>query len=207
VELYNLGCGLKAPIGWHNLDRSPNLLLDRLRPLKVTLHKLGFLDSDHMASWPRNVRFHDIRKGVPCAEGSADAIYSSHTLEHLYLEEAHAVIGSCYRALRSGGVLRIALPDGQAFARYGVAGDPESALHYNRKLAAHPLNAPTIPQRIRRVVASPPHRWQPTAALAIFLFSHWFDHVDERTFRQGALPDLQSVEHRCDSIFVEGIKN
>jgi len=53
--LLNLGWGIHAPDGWVNIDRSPNLLLDRLRFAKPILHKAGVLSDAHMVSWPRNI--------------------------------------------------------------------------------------------------------------------------------------------------------
>lgn len=206
MELYNLGCGLHAPAGWHNLDRSPNLLLDRIRPIKTLLLKAGILTQAHAPSWPRNIRLHDVRKGVPCPSETADGIYSSHTLEHLYFDEARTVIRLCYIALRPRGVLRVALPDGQAIAAYGIRGDPESAIYYNEQLNAHPLAAPSPAQRVRAVFASPPHRWQPTPDLVLKLFREWFPEPQRLPFRQGTLPRLNQIEHRTDSFFVEAVK-
>src|SRR5687767_10047258 len=80
----NLGCGLNSIDGWENLDRSPGLILDRAYPLKRLLHRAGLLTSEHMTRWPRNIRIHDVVKGLPYADASVSAIYSSHMLEHLY---------------------------------------------------------------------------------------------------------------------------
>ncbi len=46
-----------------------------------------------------------------------DAVYHSHLLEHLRADEARAFLGECWRVLKPGGVLRIAVPDLEGIAR------------------------------------------------------------------------------------------
>ena len=47
---------------------------------------------------------------VPEADNSVDLIYCSHTLEHLDKKSSHKFLKECYRILKKGGVLRVALP-------------------------------------------------------------------------------------------------
>jgi SAM-dependent methyltransferase len=56
----------------------------------------------------------DITRSVPFPDGSVDAIYHEHLLEHLSLEEALELCRECHRVLRPGGVLRIGVPDAGA---------------------------------------------------------------------------------------------
>lgn len=206
-HLYNLGCGLTAPVGWVNIDRSPNLLLDRVKPAKQLLCLVGVLTKEHMVKWPRNITIRDIRKGIPCHDGEADAIYSSHTLEHLYFDEANAILDDCFRALRPGGVMRVALPNGQEFARLGASGDPEEAREFNRRLCAHPMAAPSRRQQIVRLLASPPHRWQPVPSLVREMFREaGFASPEERKFLDSAIQGIEDVEHREASFFVEAVR-
>lgn len=46
------------------------------------------------------------------AEGSIDAILAEHVWEHLTLEEAHIATKICFKYLKKGGYLRVAVPDG-----------------------------------------------------------------------------------------------
>jgi predicted SAM-dependent methyltransferase len=48
---------------------------------------------------------------IPHASGSVDTIYSSHMIEHLVRDDAWAFLLECHRALRSGGRLRLVVPD------------------------------------------------------------------------------------------------
>lgn len=98
ADKVNLGCGLDAVDGWLNLDRSPSVLLRRFGPLKSLLHRVGVLADAHMVEWPNSVVRHDVQKGLPVADGSVEAIYTSHMLEHLPLPVVRDVLRECRRA-------------------------------------------------------------------------------------------------------------
>lgn len=203
--LINLGCGLHAPAGWINVDRSPSLLLDRVRIVKPFLHRIGLLKDEHMVAWPRNIIMADVRRGLPSEPGSVDAIYSSHMLEHMYLNEARCVLSHCHAALKPDGILRLALPNALAMAESLVHNaDSEASWRFNEALLAYPLTAPTRRDLLRAYFASPPHRWQPTPSLAVeLLIAAGFKDVSERSFGEGNMPRLAEVEHRPSSFFVE----
>lgn len=108
----HLGCGLIAPEGWLNVDGSLNVSLSKRRWLRSGLVALRLLPRS-MASveYPRNVRRLDITKPLPFPDGSFDAIFSSHTLEHLYLSQTKSLLRECLRVLRPGGIARHVVPD------------------------------------------------------------------------------------------------
>ncbi|HEX6859864.1 MAG TPA: hypothetical protein VF138_06660, partial [Caulobacteraceae bacterium] len=56
------GCGLSAPDGWLNFDASPTLRLQRL-PL------VGRLLTRGRVRFPEAVRYGDITRGLPLADG------------------------------------------------------------------------------------------------------------------------------------------
>src|ERR1700738_1041377 len=159
----NLGSGARAVPGWINIDRSPNILLDRLPGVKKCLHRAGILGDSHMATWSREIVRHDIRRRLPYPDGCAEAIYSSHTLEHIYLLEARKVVQECARLLRPGRLLRLALPDSELLAREFVAaadsGDPNSGFFFNQRLYAYPEDRPRGSQRLVELFGAHVHRW------------------------------------------------
>jgi predicted SAM-dependent methyltransferase len=53
----------------------------------------------------------DIREPLPFPDNSVDFIYNEHFLEHLTVEEGTRAITDFMRVLKSGGVMRIAMPD------------------------------------------------------------------------------------------------
>jgi predicted SAM-dependent methyltransferase len=79
----NIGCGNIFAADWNNLD---------------------FIKHPNIIKW-------DIRKGLPYPDSSMDAVYSSHTLEHMTPKEAQDLLSEVARVLKIGGIVRIAVPD------------------------------------------------------------------------------------------------
>jgi predicted SAM-dependent methyltransferase len=53
----------------------------------------------------------DLRFGLPVPDGSVDAIYSEHLVEHLPLDAGVAMFREWRRAVAPSGVIRVATPD------------------------------------------------------------------------------------------------
>ena len=80
----HIGCGQVKLAGWINIDES-------LHP-SITDVQL------------------DITKGLPYDDNSCSLIHHEHFLEHLSAEAGLNFLKECYRVLKSGGVMRIAIP-------------------------------------------------------------------------------------------------
>lgn len=98
------GCGWSAPINWRNFDASPTLHFERI-PL------LGKLYTKNHARFPENVEYGDIIAGLPVPNNSCQAVYCSHVLEHLALDDFRIALGNTYKILGVGGIFRLVLPD------------------------------------------------------------------------------------------------
>jgi predicted SAM-dependent methyltransferase len=110
----NLGAGLQNAPGWTNYDRSRVVLVARRRWLRKLLrgvHNLGLASKPDVLDWPADTRSLDVTKGLPHPDGSVDAIYTSHMLEHLTPDSASFVLVECHRVLKPGGALRVVVPD------------------------------------------------------------------------------------------------
>jgi len=92
--LVNLGCGRQRHPDWTNCDLVP----DGPDVLPV-----------------------DITRGVPFDAATCDAVYASHVLEHLSVGEARRFVADIFRVLRSGGVVRLVVPDLEGIARAYLA--------------------------------------------------------------------------------------
>jgi predicted SAM-dependent methyltransferase len=64
----------------------------------------------------------DLTRKLPFADGSADAVFLEHVLEHFPLGTVLEMLAECRRVLAPGGILRAGVPD---FGRYAesYAGD------------------------------------------------------------------------------------
>lgn len=88
--LCNLGCGTRHNPDWVNVDFLGN--------------------GTTVFSW-------DLRTGLPFADQACDAIYSSHAIEHFDRDGARRFLEDCRRALKPGGIIRLAAPDLEGITR------------------------------------------------------------------------------------------
>ncbi len=79
----NVGCGAAYFPEWTNCDLLPG----------------------------RQVVGHDLRDSLPWRDGTFDAVYSSHVLEHLTEDVGRRQLTEQFRVLKSGGVCRVVVPD------------------------------------------------------------------------------------------------
>jgi SAM-dependent methyltransferase len=103
----HLGCGTCTPPGWVNVDGALGARLAGVPGLGRACRALGLFRLE----WPAGIAIHDLRRPFPWPDGSAEAVYSAHTLEHLSREEGRRFVRECHRVLRPGGVLRLVVPD------------------------------------------------------------------------------------------------
>lgn len=105
------GCGLSAPKDWTNFDVSPTLRIQKT-PLigRILRKKLN-------TTFPTNVLYGDIIKGLPIDENSCDGLYCSHTLEHLSLIDFRQALINSFKCLKKGGIFRCIVPDLEFAAR------------------------------------------------------------------------------------------
>lgn len=105
------GCGLSAPEEWTNFDVSPTLKIQKT-PIIGALFKRKL-----NTTFPSNVLFGDIVKGLPIKQNSCAGLYCSHTLEHLSLNDFRKALINSYVVLKNGGIFRCIVPDIEHLAR------------------------------------------------------------------------------------------
>ncbi len=142
------GCGFCAPDGWKNFDASPTLRFERL-PI------IGRLLTKNANRFPENVRYGDIVKGLPLADGTVDAVYASHILEHLALEDFYVALHNTWRLLKAGGVFRLIVPDlrwrAEVYVGASAHGNPEASSAFLRSCC---LGIETRPRGLWRMMIS-----------------------------------------------------
>lgn len=89
-NLLNLGCGRHFHWQWTNVD---------------------------FVSHTPEVRQCDLRQGLEEEDDFYDVVYHSHVLEHFSPNQGKAFLAECFRVLKPGGTLRIAVPDLEQIAR------------------------------------------------------------------------------------------
>lgn len=104
------GCGTSCPPGWLNFDASPTLRLQQLPVIGKAFRRGEVV-------FPEEVRYGDIIKGLPVADGSADGVYASHVLEHLSRTDFWVALHNTWRLLKSNGIFRLVVPDLEQRAR------------------------------------------------------------------------------------------
>jgi predicted SAM-dependent methyltransferase len=106
----NLGCGKNYHPEWINID---------------------------LVASGTDVISYDLSQGIPLPTNSCDVVYHSHMLEHLRPSDVPSFIQENYRVLKSGGIIRIVVPDLESICRLylekleaSVSGDEQSKFDY-----------------------------------------------------------------------------
>jgi predicted SAM-dependent methyltransferase len=206
----NLGCGLLTHPSWINVDGSWNARLAKYPFLRKSLSSLQVLPKERKeVPWNPDIFLHDVRKPLPFPDGSAEAVYASHILEHLYREQGHQLILESYRVLVPGGIVRVVVPDLHAIVREYL-GDrpfgevsamekdlPPADLLNERLLMRWP--SPSKRNFILRIYEAwqdfHSHKWMyDEASLASLLKSVGFVDLGRRNYAESKIPNITDVE-------------
>jgi predicted SAM-dependent methyltransferase len=169
----HLGCGNGPKDGWVNVD---------------------------LAGYPVDVAW-NLAHPLPLPEGSADAVFHEHLLEHLTLQDGLALAEESHRLLRPGGVLRIGVPDaGEGIKSY--AEDPGGFLERVRPGSPTPLLA------LQAIFYYPGHQTMyDFETLELLLRAAGFESPERRAFGESRLEPVPDSEHRRDeTLYVEAVR-
>jgi ubiquinone/menaquinone biosynthesis C-methylase UbiE len=195
-------------------------LLALLMTLRVIPRSIGEIP------WSKGVFIHDLAKPLPFPDGIFQAVYSSHTLEHLYLEEAQRLLVDCYRVLAPGGVARIVVPDLRAqvqdyLGQRSVWWPDEpfvprtAADRLNRNLCISPparRGGSVLYRFYRSLTDRSSHKWMFDAdSLAYHMRQAGFEEVEERQYLDSRIAGIGDVERPSrlldgQGVAVEGVK-
>jgi len=195
----NLGCFDKPVAGWLNTDITPHIWISKIPGLPRFVAFLGFMTEERLAQHKKNVfsevHFMDVRKRFPFPSESFDFVYSSHLLEHLFPEEAEKCLSETYRVLKSGGLVRFAVPDLDEIVKNYDPLDPEKTLKSIFEYGKTKNRGKNS------------HHWLYNENLLnLKLRAAGFVEVTRRGFQEGKCPDLAQIEDRPQSLFMEAIK-
>jgi SAM-dependent methyltransferase len=143
----------------------------------------------------RQVHHLDLTRPFPFAPATFACVFGAHVLEHLFPAEAEACLREVHRVLRPGGVLRLVVPDlDRMVAEY----DPANTER---------LLDQVYQGRARRTHLRARHWWHYNAqSLAALLHQAGFAQVERCAYRQGRCADLELIDARPESLFMEAIR-
>ncbi len=197
----HLGCGLTTPTGWLNVDGSWQVILARYPRLKWILLRTSLLPkSQAQIPWNPQVMRLNLTDPLPFPDESFEAIYSSHTLEHLYHAEALSLMKESYRVLKRGGVCRVVVPDLAAIvSRYLMAkkaGEKQAASHFVEELRVHDKERRRGPLGLYyRVTAYHQHKWMYDAESLQRLFEiAGFEEAAPAEYRVSRIKEIGEIE-------------
>jgi SAM-dependent methyltransferase len=199
LKRLHLGAFDQVQKGWLNTDVTPHLFVARVPGLAVLLHRLGVIGAEryaaHRSGTFRSLHYLDVGRRFRFDDDTFEAAYASHLLEHLDPEVAEQCLREVHRVLEPGGIVRIAVPDLDEVVAHYDSVDPD------RFLAG--LYDAHSGRRSRTSL----HRWMYNQrSLEALLGRVGFRDIQRRDYRQGRCPDVERIETRRWSLFMEGIK-
>jgi SAM-dependent methyltransferase len=209
----NVGCGQTPTTGWRNLDNSPSLRLARVRFVPSILRRAGLIDERQhefmQFAQKRNIEYCDATQRLPFPDAEVSIVYSSHMLEHLDRIDAQHFLREVFRVLRSGGAIRLAVPDLKRQAeRYLEHGDADAFVAGSLMAVPRPRSLRT--QIAQLTVGPRHHQWMYDGpSLCRLLETLGFERCDVVPPGETRLPNVGELnlrERQGESVYVEGFK-
>lgn len=209
----NVGCGATPTPGWLNYDNSLAVRAAKW-PWAMRALRRARLLNEHSSDLVKvanqeNIRFANAAVRIPCPDNSADAVYSSHMIEHLDRREACAFLIEAGRILRPGGVLRLAAPDlALLIGKYAATGDADAFVEDIYMGQARPVG---IRSRAKFALVGPRHHlWMYDGqSLSRLLGDTGFADVAIMPAGKTNIADPEGLdleERAEESVYVEAVK-
>lgn len=176
-------------MGWRNFDASPTLRLQRLLRLSTVL--------GNGPIFPVTAEYGDIIKGLPLPEGSCEAVYCSHVLEHLSLSDFRKALRETYRLLAIGALFRLVTPDLEYEARSYLANEmPDASIGFMRSTRlGKECRHRSLAFFLREWLGNSQHLWMwDYKALRQELVAAGFKGIRRARFGDSAEPKFREVE-------------
>jgi len=143
----------------------------------------------------------NLAHGLPFPDGSAEAIFHEHLLEHLPLDAAARLIEESHRVLSPGGVMRIAVPDaGRYLLSYADGG--------RGLIDEYRPGRPTNLLAAQEIFYRHGHRsaWD-LETLRLFVRAAGFEQCEGREFGASRIEPCPDSPHReQESLYAEAVK-
>jgi predicted SAM-dependent methyltransferase len=119
---------VKSWIGRHFKSTKPLNVNQKIKYLNLGCgenYQEGYINADffcHYRFWKKNTTKLewqlDLRYPLDCNENYFDGVFTEHTLEHLYPNDAKNLLKELYRVLKTGGRIRITVPDLEKYVSF-----------------------------------------------------------------------------------------
>lgn len=207
----NLGCGIENPANWIGIDGGfTNYVINKYPALiprsvskGINLAQSSEKDEDYMGKIKKlSLIHHELNYGVPFHDNSIPNVYSSHFFEHLFKDQAVNLLTECFRATKSGGIIRICVPS----LEEEVEAIQEAVNNYkngnNRNAIQHFITV----EHKDYLPAFSNHRWMyDFTEMSEVLANIGYINITRHSYRKGQIPDVEALDTR-DGLFVEAVK-
>lgn len=149
--------------------------------------------------FPSTVELGDIVKGLPVQRGHCRAIYCSHVLEHLALEDCRIALRHTYEYLEPGGIFRLVMPDLRSLASAYLDCSGRDAAHrfMERAHLGKRTRSTSLPARVATVFGNADHLWMwDYPSMSEALERQGFVEVRRAAFGDSTEPRFADVEDR-----------
>ena len=186
------------------LERRRAAKFSEVKPLRLHLGSMTFIKEGwvniDLAGDPVDLRW-NLAKPLPFPDGSIDAIFHEHLLEHLPLSSGLALLRDAHRMLAPAGVLRIGVPDGGAYLRSYYDGG-------RGVIEAVRPGRPTPMLALQEVFFGHGHRaMYDVETLIAFCREAGFVMVEKRAFGESRIEPCPDSEHRqAETLYVECVR-
>ena len=200
----NLGCGSQVAPGWINVDYALGARLMKMPFVKAANRRLKLFNQD----WSRDIYLHDLTKPLPWPDSAVDVAYSSHTLEHLTKDDGRRLLTECHRVMRTGGIIRIVVPDLQYLVNDYMNGEVQAEDFITGLGVMCAPCSSALKSRLSGLVSSPHKCMYDNLSLARILNEIGFN-VSARGAFDSDIEDVRLVElaeRTENAVIVEGRK-
>lgn len=194
----HLGAFNQSVDGWMNTDITPHIWISKIPFLPLILFKVNLMSAeryqDHKDKIFSQLKYLDLTKRLPYPSDTAEAIFSSHVLEHLFMDEVEYLISEMYRVLVPGGICRIVVPDLEKIVSLYQPEDPRAFLRDMFEVSS------------RGSVKNQHHCGFTGVFLSKLATEAGFTACSVEKYQSGKCPDLDKLDNRPESLFFEAIK-
>jgi predicted SAM-dependent methyltransferase len=204
VMKLNLGCGSQVPEGWVNVDYALGARFAKNPLFRLINKPLGLFDMQ----WNDKIFLHDLTKPFPWADSSVEAVYTSHTLEHLSREEGRSFLSECHRVLKRDGIIRVIVPDLKHVVDEYTQGHIKADNVLEELGVLFGVGSSPLKKRLAPFVQFPHKCMYDTPRLLEILDEMGFMASSKGAFDSG-IPDIRSIEFESrteHAVVVEGRK-